>query len=114
MERRGYGLGCIIAVLGLALSCCLMPYLVSSIFSIANTVLEESAPTTWLWGDVINQAVDAGSPLYMVLAEGPICCVGTLSLLLVILGLVIVIGSVGEGRGAYAEDEYAPDGEQVS
>lgn len=108
MERRGCRLGCIIAVLGLALSCCLLPYLVSSIYSIANTVLEESGPSTWLWGDVINQAVDAGSPLYMVLAEGPICCVGTLALLLVILGLVIVISSVGQGGEPYVEGSYAP------
>jgi hypothetical protein len=84
-----------------------MPYLVSSIYSIANTVLEDSAPTTWLWGDVINQAVDAGTPLYMILAEGPICCMGMLTLLLVVFGLVIVIGSVGEGGGAYPGDEYA-------
>ena len=108
MERRGCRLGCIIAVLGLALSCCLLPYLVSSIFSIANTVLDESVPPTWLWGDVINQAVDADSPLYMVLTEGPICCVGTLALLLVILGLVIVISSVGQGGEPYAEEAYAP------
>ena len=109
MERRGCGLGCIIVALGLALSVCLLPYLISSIYSMATTVLNESAPATWLWGDLINQAVDAGTPLYMVLAEGPICCVGMLALLLVVFGLVIVIGSIGEREGTYSEDEYASE-----
>ncbi len=109
MERRGYGLGCIIAALGLVLSCCLLPYLISSIYSIVSRILQVPAAATWLWGDWLNTFVDAGSAPYMILAEGPICCVGTLALLIVILGLVVTISGVGPREATeYGEEEYLP------
>jgi hypothetical protein len=41
----------------------------------------------------------------MVLAEGPICCVGTLGLLVVILGLVLAIAGSGAPEERYPEQE---------
>lgn len=106
MERRGCGLGCIIAGLGLVLVICLLPYLISSIYSIVSSVLQVPTASTWLWGDWISTVVDSSNPLYMIFAEGPICCVGTIALLLLILGLVLVITSLGSGEADYEEDWY--------
>lgn len=106
MERRGCGLGCIILLLGLVLSCCLLPYLASSVYSLIGSLLETPSASTWLWGDWINGIVDSGTPLYMILAEGPICCVGTVSLLIVILGVVLVISSLGDRETSYEEATY--------
>lgn len=111
MGRRGCGLGCIVAGLGLMLSCCLLPYLISSIYAIISSLLQVPAASTWLWGDMLNSVVDSGSALYMVLAEGPICCVGAIALLVLILGVVIMISSLGAGD-RYYEDEYEPSEEQ--
>lgn len=110
MERRGCGLGCIIAGLGLMLSCCLVPYLISSIYSIITAVLQVPAAPNWLWGDWLNTTIFGESDmLYMILAEGPICCVGTISLLIVVLGLVLMISGIGQGgEEYYVDDEYAP------
>ena len=106
MERRGCGLGCVVAGLGLMLSCCLLPYLISSIYAIVSSLLQVPTATSWLWGDWINTVVGSNSSLYMILAEGPICCVGTIALLIVILGVVMTISSTGP-RNEY--DEYADD-----
>jgi hypothetical protein len=105
MERRGCSLGCIILLLGLVLSCCLLPYLVSSTYSLIGSLLQTSTASTWLWGDWINSIVESDTPLYMLLAEGPICCVGIVALLIVILGVVLMIGSMGEGEEYYEEEE---------
>jgi hypothetical protein len=112
MERRGYGLGCIVTLLGLALSCCLLPYLVSSIYAIVSAVLQVPGTPSWLWGDWLGSLVGTDTPLYMVLAEGPVCCVGALGLLIVILGVVATISAMGrreeEPSGEY---EVYPDPE---
>jgi len=83
MERRGCGLGFIVATLGLLLSCCLFPHLISSIYAIISTLLQEPMATTWLWGDWLSTLplVKESQALYMMLAEGPICCAGSLALL---------------------------------
>lgn len=106
MERRGCGLGCIVAGLGLMLSCCLLPYLISSVYSIVSSLLQVPAATSWLWGDWINTVVGSNGSLYMILAEGPICCVGTMALLIVILGVVMMISGTAPRNGS---DEYADD-----
>jgi hypothetical protein len=111
MERRGCGLGCVVALLGLLLSCCLLPYLLSSIYSIATAVLDVSSATTWLWGDWISTLplIGESDVLYMGLAEGPICCAGSLALLVVIFGVVAVISGLGRSDDHYDEphqDEY--------
>jgi len=106
MERRGCGLGCIIAGLGLVLGFCLLPYLISSLYSIVSSVLQVPTASTWLWGDWINTVVDSSNPIYMILAEGPICCVGTIALLIVILGVVLMIIGLGPGEVGYDEDSY--------
>lgn len=111
MERRGCGLGCIIAGLGLALSCCLLPYLISSLYSIVSSLLQVPAASTWLWGDLLNTAVNSDNALYMTLAEGPICCVGAIALLIVILGVVLMITSVEPGDEYQADDEYYTEDE---
>jgi hypothetical protein len=105
MERRGCNLGCIVGGLGLLLSCCLLPYLISSIYSIVTAVLQVSGVPDWLWGDWIRTLVGESDTLYMILAEGPICCVGTIGLLIVILGLVTYISGMGK-KEPDAEQEY--------
>jgi hypothetical protein len=72
-----------------------LPYLISSIYSIITALLQVEAAPAWLWGDWINTLVGESDALYMLLAEGPICCVGSLSLLILILGLVLGISSMG-------------------
>ncbi|MGQ9599307.1 MAG: hypothetical protein ACUVWZ_07805 [Anaerolineae bacterium] len=108
MERRGWGLGCVIAWLGLILGCCLLPYLISSIYSIVTAVLQVPAVPEWLWGDWLSTIVEVDSPAYMVLAEGPICCVGTIALFILVLGLVLMIsGMVPAGPSS---EEELPEG----
>lgn len=106
MERRGCGLGCILAGLGLILSCFLLPYLISSLYSIVSSLLQVPTASSWLWGDWINEIAGSSEALYMVLAEGPICCVGAIALLIIVLGLVLVISSLGPGEETYDEQEY--------
>ncbi len=105
MERRGCGLGCIIAGLGLVLSCCLLPYLVSSVYSIAAALLQVPAAPNWLWGDWLNTVVGDRELLYMLLAEGPICCVGAVGLLIIILGGVIIVTGMGRSGEEYVGEE---------
>lgn len=114
MERRGCGLGCVVIVVGLALSCCLLPYLFSSLYSVVSTVLQVPAAPSWLWGDFLNTLpfISESDLAYMVLAEGPICCAGVLALLLIILGAVALIAGLGSGDEAYDDDyehEYDDD-----
>ena len=115
MERRGCGLGFIVATLGLLLSCCLFPHLVSSIYAVISTLLQEPTAATWLWGDWLSTLplVKESQGLYMILAEGPICCAGSLALLVALLGLVALIASLGRGRETYYEEygEYPGDDE---
>ena len=106
MERRGCGLGCVIAGLGLALGCCLLPYLLSSIYSIITSLLQVPAAPNWLWGDWIGTITGDSEALYMILAEGPICCVGAIALLIMILGLVLGISGVGGGEPSEDQDLY--------
>jgi hypothetical protein len=108
MERTSCSLGCILASLGLALSCCLLPYLVSSIYSIVTTTLQVQGVPDWLWGDWLYSVVGDTGPLYMILAEGPICCVGALGLLIVIFGLILSINSVGTAEPAQELSIDAP------
>jgi hypothetical protein len=110
MERRGCGLGFVIAGLGLMLILCLVPYLVSSLYSIVTALLQVPVASNWLWGDWLNTLVGESDLLYMLLAEGPICCVGVIGLLILILGLVMMITGVGQGEEQYTEEEYpAPE-----
>jgi hypothetical protein len=112
MKRRGCGVGGIVTLLGLVLSCCLLPYLISSIYSIVSAILQVPGAPNWLWGDWIGSLVDSGTPLYMFLSEGPICCVGTLGLFIVIFGVILMVGGLGGRRPAPAEDEYQETGYQ--
>jgi hypothetical protein len=107
MRQRGCGMGVIVTVLGLALSCCLLPYLISSIYSIVSAILQVPGAPNWLWGDWIGSVAGTGTPVYMFLSEGPICCVGILGLLTVVLGVVAVISGMGrEEEGETDEYEY--------
>lgn len=109
MERRGCGLGCIIVGLGLLLSACLMPYLISSMYALVSTLLQVPAVPDWLWGDWLSTVVGESDFLYMLMAEGPMCCVGAISLLIVILGLVLMIYGLGQGEEHEPEEEYASE-----
>lgn len=102
------------ASLGLLMSCCLLPYLVSSIYSIVTALLQMPSTPDWLWGAWLSTVVEGNETLYMVLAEGPVCCVGAIGLLTMILGLVMIIGGGGADKEPdpaseaeyYAESEY--------
>jgi hypothetical protein len=106
MKQRGCGLGCIITGLGLLLSLCLLPYLLSSIYSLVTALLQVPGAPDWLWGDWLSTVVGTNNTAYMVLAEGPICCVGTLALLIIILGVVMMISRLGSRDEEYDEQEY--------
>ena len=105
MERRGCGVGCIFATLGLILGCLLLPYLISSVYSIVSAVFRVSSASTWLWGDWLGTILGASHPLYMFLAEGPICCIGTIALLILVMGIVLMITGSGSGADEYYEDD---------
>jgi hypothetical protein len=104
MERRGCGLGVSIAGLGLILSCCLLPYLISSAYSIAAALFQMQTAPKWLWGDWLNTTLGASDPLYMFLAEGPICFAGVVSLLVVVVGIFLAIGGLEEEDETYEEE----------
>lgn len=92
MDRQESRLGCLVAVLGIVLGVCVLPYLISSIYSIANTVWQAGGAANWLWGDWINSWVGEDRILYMLLSEGPMCCVGAIVVLIVAVGLVSHFG----------------------
>jgi hypothetical protein len=50
--------------------------------------------------------VDVDSDLYMILAEGPICCAGTVGLLIIIMGLVLAISGMGRAEELEAGEGY--------
>ena len=105
MERRGCGLGVSIAGLGLILSCFLLPYLISSAYSMVAALFQVQTVPKWLWGDWLNTLIDGSEPLYMFLAEGPICCAGIVGLMIVIVGIVLAIGGLED------DDEYDAEAE---
>jgi hypothetical protein len=107
MERRGCGLGCIIAGLGLLLSCVLMPYFVSSAYSILAALLQVPAAPNWLWGDWLNTVVGGSDLLYMLLAEGPICCGAAITLLIIIFGFVLILNYTVRRTEYDMEEEVA-------
>jgi hypothetical protein len=84
-----------------------LPYLASSVYSVSSAVLQTPSAPNWLWGDWLGTIVDVDGGLYMVLAEGPICCAGTIGLLIVIMGLVLAISGTGQEQEYEAEDEYS-------
>lgn len=107
MERRGCGLGVTIAGLGLLLSCSLLPYLISSVYSIAVSLFQVPVAAKWLWGDWLNTALGANDPLYMLLAEGPICFAGILGLLILVVGVLLATGGLDEDDESDPEEEIA-------
>jgi hypothetical protein len=106
MERRGCGLGVSIAGLGLILSCCLLPYLISSAYSMAAALFQVQAAPKWLWGDWLNTTIGGNDSLYMLLAEGPICGAGVVGVIIVMVGVVLAIGGM-------EDDEYDAESESV-
>jgi hypothetical protein len=90
-----------------------LPYLASSVYSVTSSVLQTSAAPNWLWGDWLGTIVDVDGGLYMILAEGPICCVGAIGLLIVIMGLVLAISSTGQEEKYQVEEEYLGDTDYV-
>ena len=109
-ERRGVNLGCVVTGLGLVLSCCLLPYLVSSIYSVVGVLVNESGDLTWLWGELANRMAGESNLLYVFFTEAPICCLGTVGLLVIILGVVLLLGGTGEPPVAPDQDlEVSPD-----
>jgi hypothetical protein len=108
MQRQSCGVGCIIFGLGALVSGCLLPYLISSIYSVVTVLLQVPTGPNWLWGDMIHAVFGESEFLYMLLAEGPICCVGALGLVIIILGLVMGISSMGQSQATtYVEEEEA-------
>lgn len=108
MERRGISLGIVIAGLGLALSCCLLPYLISSAYSVASVVLQVPDASKWLWGDWLSTVLDPTTGLYRLVVESPVCCVGVLGLLTTVVGVVWLV-SGRDRAGAPAGDlDYGP------
>jgi hypothetical protein len=105
MERRGYGLGVSIAGLGLILSCCLLPYVISSVYSMAAAMFQVDAMPKWLWGDWLNTTLGTQDPLYMMLAEGPICGAGIVALLILVVGIVLMFGGLEEDDDSDTEEE---------
>jgi hypothetical protein len=118
MERRSYGLGCIIVGLGSLLGLCLLPHLVSAIYSVFAVLFDLQTASKWLWGDWLSTVVE-NERWYMLLAEGPICCVGVAALIIIILGVVVWSGeassdedeSEDEPDGFHDDSDYELDGE---
>ena len=108
MERRGCGAGCIVAWLGLLLSGCILPYLISSIYSVVSYLLQTPTASARLWRGWLRTVVEVDNPLYLILAEGPMCCTGIVALLIVVLGAVMMIGGLSGRGGGYEEEEYEP------
>jgi len=96
MERRGYSLGVSIAGLGLILSCFLLPYLISSAYALVASLLQMQAAPKWLWGDWLNTVIGAEHPLYMFVAEGPMCCAGIVGVMILVVGIVLATGGLDE------------------
>lgn len=108
MERGGRGTGCVIAGLGLLLSGFILPYLISSIYSVVSYLLQMPTASARLWRGWLRTVVEVDNPLYLILAEGPICCTGIVALLIVVLGALMMINSLGGRESEYEEEEYEP------
>lgn len=109
-ERRGVNLGCVVAGLGLLLSCCLLPYLISSVYSVVGALVNGAETPAWLWGELANRLAGESNLLYILLTESPVCCVGTVGLLIIILGVVLLLGGMGEPPSAPSEElEVSPE-----
>jgi hypothetical protein len=87
------------------LGCCLLPYLVSSIYSLAGALLQMPTESQWLWGDWLSTLVTTDSGLYVVLAEGPILCVGALALLIIVMGLMAMLTGQTRAEELLLEEE---------
>jgi hypothetical protein len=112
MERKANSLGCIVAGLGLALGACLLPYLVSSVYSVAGILFQQASATKWLWGDWVSTLVDPRSDQYRLLVEAPVCCAGVLALLIVVLGAVWMVGLREPDQDRAEEQDIYPEMEE--
>lgn len=109
MQRQNWSLGCILLALGALISCFMLPYLVSSVYSIVTTLLQVSGNPEWLWGMWIRTLVgDESDVLYMLLAEGPICCVGAIGLFILIMGLILALSGPMRSEEVGVEDKFGP------
>ncbi len=109
-ERRGVNLGCVVAGLGLLLSCCLLPYLISSVYSVVGALVNGAETPAWLWGELANRLAGESNLLYILLTETPVCCTGAAGLLIIILGVVLLLGGVGEPPIVQSQElEVSPD-----
>jgi len=106
MNRRRDGLGWIVAGLGLLLCICLLPYLISSVYSVASTLLNVPAATRWLWGDWLSTVIAPDGMAYRLVVEAPVCCVGALGLLIAILGIVWLVSGREDGEPEAAVETY--------
>lgn len=102
MNRRRGSPGWIVAGLGLLLCICLLPYLISSVYSVTSTLFQVDAATQWLWGDWLSTLLNPTGTAYRLLVEAPVCCGGAIGLLLAILGGLWLLN----GR---AQEEQAPE-----
>jgi len=109
MNRRRDGLGWIVAGLGLLLCICLLPYLISSVYSVASTLLNVPAATRWLWGDWLSTVIAPDGMAYRLIVEAPVCCVGALGLLIAILGIVWLVSGRVDGEPEAAVETYEAD-----
>ena len=109
MNRRRDGLGWIVAGLGMLLCICLLPYLISSVYSVASTLLNVPAATRWLWGDWLSTVIAPDGMAYRLIVEAPVCCVGALGLLIAILGIVWLVSGRVDGEPEAAVETYEAD-----
>jgi hypothetical protein len=113
MNRRRGSLGWIVAGLGLVLCCCLLPYLISSVYSVASTLLQVPAATKWLWGDWLSTVINPNDPMYRLVVEAPICCGGAMGLLLTVLGIVSVLNIAEREEEDEVAEAYQPEATPV-
>jgi hypothetical protein len=110
MNRRRGSSGWIVAGLGLLLCICLLPYLISSVYSVASTLFQVDTVTRWLWGDWLSTLLDPNGMAYRLMVEAPVCCGGAVGLLLTVFGgLWLLNGRTEEeeeiGEALEAEEE---------
>jgi hypothetical protein len=106
MNRRRGSLGWIVAGLGLLLCICLLPYLISSVYSVASTLFHVDAATQWLWGDWLSTVIDPGGAAYRLVVEAPVCCGGAVGLLITVLGIVWLMGGRGDEDSRPEEEPF--------
>lgn len=109
MNRRRDGLGWIVAGLGFLLCICLLPYLISSVYSAASTLLKVPAATRWLWGDWLSTILAPDGVAYRLVVEAPVCCGGALGLLITVLGIVWLVGGREDGEPEAEAETYEAD-----